>query len=388
MGRRPRSFSHRCADRACSTAPGDHAPPAVPGPRRRHAAGSLARRVDRDSALSLTVIEPGANRSWGDAMSVGLQAAGHERAGGGIRTAVWRSRLRSLPRPDVLVVHGAGAWPAVDAVAPRVPTVLHLHELETGLDRCIPISGQAAALASALRVLAASQPVADLAVRRGARARDVEILPGVVERAAISGAEPSAGTQRGLRWVMGAGTPGWRKGTDRLAAVAGEIGRRSLDVKVGWVGGAPSGADSIAVGAPVGVEWFDERPDPWTVLDRADAILIPSREDPLPLIALEAGARGRAVVAMPTGGLPSLLGDGRGVAVPTHDVAGFVSAVVDLLDAPGEAARMGRALFDHVWTHHDAATGRRVGGGSSRTLPAVEIVRPFRRINGLCSLGP
>ncbi len=309
----------------------------------------------RGLCASVTVIEPGANRSWGDAMSVGLRAVGQERAGAAVRTAVWRARLRSVPRPDVLVVHGAGAWPVADAVAARVPTVLHLHELEIGLDRCIRRGDQAAAFASAQTVLAVSRPVADLAVRRGARARDVEILPGVVERAAAP-VEPVDPTRHGGRWVMGAGTPGWRKGTDRLASVAGELRRRGFDVEVGWVGGAPSGPESVAVDADGGVVWFEERPDPWTVLDRAEVILVPSREDPLPLVALEAGARARPVVAMPTGGLPSLLGEGRGVVAPTHDVAAFVSSVLDVLDAPDEAARMGRALADHVWTHHDAST--------------------------------
>jgi len=103
------------------------------------------------------------------------------------------------------------------------------------------------------------------------------------------------------------------------------------------------------------VHWFEERSDPWSVLQRSEVIVVPSREDPLPLVALEAGIRARPVVAMPTGGLADLLADGRGLVGLRHDVASFHDAVAGLLDRPAEAREMGLALREHVRTHHEAS---------------------------------
>ncbi len=147
---------------------------------------------------------------------------------------------------------------------------------------------------------------------------------------------------------MGAGSPGWRKGTDRLAALAHPFVDARPEVRVGWVGGRPSGPDATAVAAADPVQWFDSCPDPWAVLRRSEVVVVPSREDPLPLVALEAGIRARPVVAMPTGGLADLLADGRGMVGRRHDVAWLHDAVGALLDRPDEARDMGLALREHV----------------------------------------
>ncbi|MBS1838538.1 MAG: glycosyltransferase family 4 protein, partial [Actinobacteria bacterium] len=234
------------------------------------------------------------------------------------------------------------------------PYVVHLHELETGLDRSIDPTRQASALAGASRVLAVSRPVADLAVRRGADPRQVELLPGVVEVSAVTSAPVPAGSATG-RVVMGAGVPGWRKATDRVAAVAHELDRAGRPGAVGWVGGAPSGQDARWVSATDPVRWYEETDDPWAVMGAAEVVLVPSREDPLPLVALEAGLRSKAVVATPTGGLPDLLGEGRGAIAPTHDVSWIASTTARLLGDPAERMALGAALREEVLAHHDAA---------------------------------
>ena len=60
--------------------------------------------------------------------------------------------------------------------------------------------------------------------------------------------------------------------------------------------------------------------DAWSVVADPAALVVPSREDPLPLVALEAGARAVPVVATATGGLTDLLADGRGTLAPGSDV--------------------------------------------------------------------
>ncbi len=316
----------------------------------------------RAVAASVTTLEPERGRSRSDALAVGLDELGLP-GGRAVRGAVWRRRLRSLPTPDVVVVHGAGAWPLLDAVPAAAPLVVHLHELGTGLDRSVPTRDQEHLLTRAARVLAVSRPVADLAVARGAPSARVELLAGVVRVDDALGPTFDGGDRDGGGGgadagcsVMGAGQVGWRKGTDRLAAVAYELERVGRPGQVGWVGGCPGGADTTFVGAPDPVRWWPSCPDPWAVMGAAEVVVVPSREDPLPLVALEAGLRRKAVVAMPTGGLPELLADGRGRVVSRHDVVEFAREVVGLLGAPDDAAAAGDALFAHVVAHHDAET--------------------------------
>jgi len=320
-------------------------------------------------AASLTVLEPPGRRSLPGALHAALAARGRPGAGELVRRLAWRARLERLPRPDVVVVHGAGAWPIVAAVPGGAPVVLHLHELATGLDRSIPPSQQSTALRGAARVLAVSGPVADLAVARGARPEQLAIVPGVVAATAPLGTAlaaadvgagdvgaaddaATAGSAVARPRIMGAGTPGWRKGTDRLAAFAYGLGASGHEADVAWVGGAPAPGEAQTLGRPDPVDWLAESPDPWALLATAAAIVVPSREDPLPLVALEAGAHGRAVVAMPTGGLPALLGHGRGLVAPTQDVRWCVDALRTLLDSPAYGRELGGSLRDHVLAHH------------------------------------
>lgn len=329
--------------------------------------GPLLREL-QSLCASVTVLEPSDRRSASSAASLGLITLGMGRAGEVVRHSAWRAKLAQRPKPDVLLVHGAGAWPVTQVVSSKLPVVLHLHELETALDRCIPRPEQAAAFQRAQQVLVVSAPVAELARNRGANSAKILMVPGCVRLPAADEAETSelesnlpesnvtessAPETDSVQWVLGAGTPGWRKGTDRLAAVAHALQRVSSPAQVGWVGGRPTGADASAVGRTDLVNWIPESADPWKLLSHAAVFVLPSREDPLPLVALEAGLHRRAVVAMPTGGLPDLLADGRGLVGSRQDVRWFVAAVQQVLASRELAEDLGQRLHEFVRTHHD-----------------------------------
>jgi len=78
--------------------------------------------------------------------------------------------------------------------------------------------------------------------------------------------------------------------------------------------------------------------DPRSVFAAADLIALPSTTEGLPLVALEAMALGRCVVASAVGELPELLGEGAGVTVPPGDVGALTEALGALR---GEEARTG-----------------------------------------------
>lgn len=76
----------------------------------------------------------------------------------------------------------------------------------------------------------------------------------------------------------------------------------------------------------------------------ADVVVVPSRSESFGLVALEAAACGRPVVAADVGGLSTLVDHGRsGLLVRGRDPRRWADALGAVLDRPARAARMGRA---------------------------------------------
>jgi glycosyltransferase involved in cell wall biosynthesis len=306
-------------------------------------------------AASLTVLAPAAGRSGSGSLVAAARSVGLDAAATGAERALRRRAVRSLPAPDVVVVHGAGAWAVVGLAPDDAAAVLHLHELDTALERSIPAPELPGVLARVGSVMVVSRPVAELARRRGVASGRIVEVPGVHDVAAPHDHDTALATLGAEQaWVLGAGSPVWRKGADRLCAIAFELARGDgrVDARVGWVGGAPGGVDASWVEAEDPVEWFPPRPDPWSLLAGASVFLVPSREDPLPLVALEAGRHRRAVVATPSGGLVDLLAAGRGLLSDGHDLRDLASLTRRVLDDPSLALDLGQALGEHVERHH------------------------------------
>lgn len=79
-------------------------------------------------------------------------------------------------------------------------------------------------------------------------------------------------------------------------------------------------------------------------LAAADVVVLPSRREGLPVVALEALALERPLVATEVGGTPSVVVDGQtGWLVPPEDEDALAKAIVASLRDPEEAARRARA---------------------------------------------
>jgi glycogen synthase len=108
------------------------------------------------------------------------------------------------------------------------------------------------------------------------------------------------------------------------------------------------------------------------LLDGHDALVVPSRWECWPYVALEAMARGRPLVATPTGGLCELVADGAsGWLARDASVDGLAGALEPLVERP----RLARE-------DHDAEAAR----GLFRTLTDPEPIRAAYR--ELCDHGP
>jgi glycosyltransferase involved in cell wall biosynthesis len=97
------------------------------------------------------------------------------------------------------------------------------------------------------------------------------------------------------------------------------------------------------------------RDDVPELLRAVDAFALPSLDEGMPMILLEAAAAGLPIVTTPVGDIPTLLADGRnGLLVPPGDVAALRAALLRLRDEPGLAERLGRAARDEVRREHSS----------------------------------
>lgn len=90
-------------------------------------------------------------------------------------------------------------------------------------------------------------------------------------------------------------------------------------------------------------------PEKDALLDGCDCLVLPSRAEGLPLTLLEAGARGRAVVATDVGAVGEVIGEASvGVLVPPDDVGQLAGAMEALAGDPDRRRAVGLALRDRV----------------------------------------
>lgn len=133
-------------------------------------------------------------------------------------------------------------------------------------------------------------------------------------------------------------------------------------------------AQVASAGITGSVVFAGMRTDVPAVLRASDVVVLPSiYGENLPTVLMEAGACGRPVVASDVGGIADIVVDGQtGRLVPPGSGTGVAAAVLQLLDDPALADRMGAAgrrrieeRFDaHLWARSLRAVYEDVVGAS------------------------
>ncbi len=116
-----------------------------------------------------------------------------------------------------------------------------------------------------------------------------------------------------------------------------------------WADTLPELADSLQVGDLVEFRPHSERLKLYRWYCASDLVAVPSHNESFGLVALEAQACTRPVVAADVGGLRHAVADGRtGILVDGHDPADWARALGSLLDDPERAVQLGRAGIQHA----------------------------------------
>lgn len=147
------------------------------------------------------------------------------------------------------------------------------------------------------------------------------------------------------------GQIGLRKGWDVLAEAVAALAERHPDLQVVLAGERYSGkAETVAYEAgvrerfaaamPGRVHFVGYRDDMPELMNAADLLVHPARQEPFGRVLLEAAASGLPIIATRVGGTAELLEDGTSARlVPPGDAAALAEAISELLgDAPLRAA--------------------------------------------------
>jgi len=107
-----------------------------------------------------------------------------------------------------------------------------------------------------------------------------------------------------------------------------------------------------ALGLLARVTFLGARSDVAEILTAADAFVMSSRSEGLPMVLLEAMVAGVPCVATAVGGIPGLFSGDRGVSVPPQDSAALAAAMASIARSPELRARLVANALDHVRKHH------------------------------------
>jgi glycosyltransferase involved in cell wall biosynthesis len=273
----------------------------------------------RARGLDVEVLSPASFRHFGLAYGHGIA--------GNIRARPWLllfaplflwSFRRAAAARDADLVHAH--WLAAGAVAATLgrPYVVQLWGTDVELARRVPWLARPI-LRRARLVLAASSYLAEEARKLGAR--DVRVVPSGVEipEAVAAPEEPPH--------VLYVG---------RLSAEKGvlELMRAARDLPLRVVGDGPLDVPSAGFVPPAELGgWYE----------RAAVVAVPSRREGYGVVAREAMAYGRPVVASAVGGLRDAVEDGvTGLLVPPNDLRGALERLLGdakLRERLGAAAR-------------------------------------------------
>jgi glycosyltransferase involved in cell wall biosynthesis len=268
-------------------------------------------------------------------------------------------KLLRRVRPDLLHVHHV--WPAADRYLASIADaagVKHLVITEhivgeshsrgqralkrRELDDADAVTAVSNAVAESLQADYGLDPVRVKVVPNGADLPDEE-----AERPAARRYRESlgAGMLRPLWACVGRLEP--QKGQDVLLEALALLRAHGIDFVCAFAGDGSTRAalesrrDALGLGAHA--RFLGTLEDPGPLLAAADAVVLPSRWEGLPLVVLEALARAKPVVASAVGGIPEVIEDGvDGRLVPPEDPGALAAVLDDFFRRSDHALQMGR----------------------------------------------
>jgi glycosyltransferase involved in cell wall biosynthesis len=314
---------------------------------------------------------------------------------GGLRTGLltaaglgaWAQRAETVDArrfaarcsPVLVYTNSIASARVIEVLAPQVPVLTHVHELGFVFRECAsPALSQL--LAKTRRFIACSEAAREyLLAEYKIPAARIETVYESIPVAEVLAKRTREQVLQELHIpedafvVAGSGTVGWRKGTDLFVQLAQAVCRHHSRVYFAWVGGG-WGLDSAQLEHDVRLAGLGERVRITGVVSKsadylaaADVFVLTSREDPYPLVCLEAAALQKPIVCFAgAGGIPEFVEGDCGFVVPYLDIMAMADCALSLFDSSDRRLTMGAAARRKVAQRHD------IGQTAPRIMEIIE----------------
>jgi glycosyltransferase involved in cell wall biosynthesis len=267
--------------------------------------------------------------------------------------------------PVLIYTNSIASARIIEVLAPRVPVLTHVHELESHFRA--PSPALTRLLEQTRQFIACSNATADSLVNVQG------IAPNLIETVHESIPVDQVQAERtreqvfqelqipqDAQLILGCGTPCWRKGTDLFIHLALAVCHQRHRAHFVWIGGGSvtdmaqferdvrltSLAEKIRFTGPVA--------KPYDYMAAAEIFVLTSREDPYPLVGLEAAALRRPIVCFAgAGGMMEFIEEDCGFVVPYLDIMAMADRAIWLLDKPEYQRSLGEAARQKVEQRHD-----------------------------------
>lgn len=271
------------------------------------------------------------------------------------RLKLWRShqgRLLAQLQGGNYALIFANSAACTDILSPihsavNCPVILRVAELETAFHRYCEPSALNHWLAKADKIIAVSDLVRDNLINRHhvtpARIQKIPGFPPPTQAVASDVEIAALRTQLGIpqnAFIVGAcGSLEWRKGADLFVQVAHKTVSDSDAVRpihFIWIGGQPNSIayqeymyDVKQLGVESQVHLIGTVTNPQDYFLLFDLFLMTSREDPFPVVCLEAGQAGCPIICFENGvGSTEFVNETNGAIVPYLDITAMSAAVL------------------------------------------------------------
>lgn len=273
----------------------------------------------------------------------------------------------------VVLMNSVGSLPALRFLPQdsEAKVVLYVHELDDSFERTIGTSAWELLSPRVDHFVTCGARVTEMLIeRRGIPADRVSEHHGFVD-APHPDPEAAARVRRDLGIspealvIGGSGQPEWRKGPEVMVQVLRTLRDRrpDLDAHVIWMGGEPDSSPGWKLAHDVRTAGLTDRfhhvgevVDTAAVMGAVDLFALTSREDPYPLVVLEAASLGVPVVSFDNGGIVQFARSGGDAplaeVVPYLDVDAMVDVAARLLDDGDAREALARRARAHVLANH------------------------------------
>ncbi|AQG82421.1 glycosyl transferase group 1 [Spirosoma montaniterrae] len=250
-----------------------------------------------------------------------------------------------------------------------LPFVLYVHELETSIQIYTRPDDLTYELTYAAHVFCGSEAVQQNLIRHhGLNTANTSVLNSIIRTETLltklhavdrQAVRQRLGISADAVVVGGCGNAEWRKGVDLFLLVARQVLNQRPDMHFVWVGVPDAGEETRRLRYDLDRMNMNDRvhmlPPGGDYLDYVacfDIFTLTSREDPYPLVMLEAGLNHNPVLSFAgSGGSSDFVGTDTGCLIPYADLSVMVTALIRLADNSDERIRLGAVFYDRALAH-------------------------------------